>query len=506
MKSILYIIYGLLLTLLVNGSNPSAKPNLGVEIPDLKTEEIQSYLDDHDVVAVGMFNDTSNFIYEIYKSVAISLYEFNITFVTSNERNSIPWLSKKINVRMDSPGIIVFKNGVGRPFSLNIPYDTIFKKFTEFAIKSCNPLVGDFTFDTYLNYVRGGGDFLIYFNKDEEDKANKAELMKDLATYHFEKYNVVYANINDNPLNLNLPELVSQFIIVTRNFQAYYRQSDILEEGSVMNYENIDWFIQNRELSNILPQILWRPEEMNWDFTDYVVEIKLNMYDDVTLKQNRDVLVLYYKKDCPYSKIALQSFQELAQRYVSQRDRLTIAQFEAENQTIPETSLWRNLQAYPTIVFYPASKNGKKRQYFVMGDFGGRSPINIANWMLKKAKNTYDSVTYNAEDYKRLNEIDGGLIAEDPKEEEEERRINEYLADPNLIFTKYGEGKDQTYYSALEESEEYYPPTVTGELPLTAKYYELTPTTYIIHYPEVTNSAKEVARQRIIKERNQGKN
>jgi len=41
---------------------------------------------------------------------------------------------------------------------------------------------------------------------------------------------------------------------------------------------------------------------------------------------------------------------------------------------------------YPTIVLYPASKNGPKRQFYVMKQNLGRSAINIANWMLKRVK------------------------------------------------------------------------------------------------------------------------
>jgi len=39
----------------------------------------------------------------------------------------------------------------------------------------------------------------------------------------------------------------------------------------------------------------------------------------------------------------MQSFQDLAKRYINQRHKLTIGQYESEKQNIPEFSPWRNL-------------------------------------------------------------------------------------------------------------------------------------------------------------------
>jgi len=39
----------------------------------------------------------------------------------------------------------------------------------------------------------------------------------------------------------------------------------------------------------------------------------------------------------------MQSFQDLAKHYINQRHKLTVAQFEAETQNIPEISPWRHL-------------------------------------------------------------------------------------------------------------------------------------------------------------------
>ena len=39
----------------------------------------------------------------------------------------------------------------------------------------------------------------------------------------------------------------------------------------------------------------------------------------------------------------MEFFQVLAKKYIDQRHKLTVAEFEAESQNIPITSPWRNL-------------------------------------------------------------------------------------------------------------------------------------------------------------------
>jgi len=64
---------------------------------------------------------------------------------------------------------------------------------------------------------------------------------------------------------------------------------------------------------------------------------------------------------------------------------------------------------YPTIVLYPASKNGPKRQFYVMKQNLGRSAINIANWMLKRVKWVFSTKWVNTK-IKNLKIISNFLI------------------------------------------------------------------------------------------------
>jgi thiol-disulfide isomerase/thioredoxin len=498
MNKILHIFFLVLLFLLK--IKAAENNHVNPDITNLNSEELQSYIENNEIVIVGFIDNLEAKEYGYIQGLYLSLKEHkSLKFTITSDSNSNVWASEKIGVQVENPSIVIFKQGNG----YHIPFDKVQSKamfnVRTLCLKALKPYIDEL--DSMVNDFNY--DYLLYYYADEEDKIAKFDLMQQLAINLFQEFNVKYINLERNPLNLNLPELKSKFIIVTKNIQSYYRQFDVLSENDETNFENISYFVKYYQSGALNPQFLWRAEEMNWDFTNYVTEARPNIYESIVLNPKNDVIVLYYKADCPYSQQVMESFQDLAKRYIDQRHKLTVAEFEAENQNIPNVSPWRNLIEYPTIVLYPASKNGPKRQFYVMKQNLGRSAINIANWMLKRVNNSYDEVTYSSDDYQKLTDIDGGYIQQDEKEETEEIRSVRLLDDPNLIYTIFGQGRDQKFYSIKDEENNYYiGNTDYKELPLTAVYYELTPTTYIVHRPEpTTNPAKELARKKAIENR-----
>jgi len=487
MNKIIYIF--ILVLLFISQINASDVDDLESNINILNSEDLQLFIKNNEIVIVGFFDKVDNKEYGYIKGLSLALKEYErLNFVISTDNNSNVWASEIVGVQVENPSVVIFKQGNG----YYIPYDKIQSKpmynVRELCLKALNPFVDEFD-DMPIEY---NYDYLLYFYVDEEDKIANFELMQKLGASLFQEFNVKYIYQEKNPLNINLPELKSKFIIVTKNFQSYYRQIDVLSEEDETNFENITYFVNYYKSGSLDPQFIWRYEEMNWEFTDYVTEARPNIYDSIVLEPTTDVIVLYYKSDCPYSQQVMESFQVLAKKYIDQRHKLTVAEFEAESQNIPITSPWRNLIEYPTVVLYPATKTGTgtKRQFYVLKQDLGRSAINIANWMLKRVTNSYDEVLYSPTDFQKLNEIDGGIIEQDKKEEMEEFKANELLGDPNLIYTLFGQGRDQKFFSVENEENNYYiGNTAYDEMAITAAYYELTPTTYIVHYPEPTTES-----------------
>jgi len=499
MNKLFYIFLLVIIFILqINASNN--ENSYEVNVKTLNSEELKTFIENNEIVVVSYLDDTESKEIGYIQGLSIALKENErLNFVATSDPNSNAWASEKTGTSVENPSIVIFKQGNG----YHIPFDKIQSSASynvkELCLKALKPFVDELDTLVYNNSY----DYLLYFYADEEDKLTKSDLMQQLAINLFQEFSVKYINLDYNPLNLNFPELKSKFIIVTKNIQSYYTQNLALSENDEINLENITYFVDSYKASIMDPEFLWRAEEMNWEFTNYVAEARPNIYDSIVLNPSNDVIVLYYKSDCPYSQQVMKSFQDLGKRYIDQRHKLTVAEFEAETQNIPSSSPWRNLIEYPTIVLYPASKNGKKRQFYVMKQNLGRSAINIASWMLKRVNNSYDEVTYNENDYKNLNEIDGGYIVQDEQEELEEIKTNKLLADPELIYTIFGQGRDQKYYTVENEENNYYiGNTDYEELPITAVYYELTHTTYIVHHPEpTTDPAKELARKKALENR-----
>jgi len=497
MNKLLYIFFlAFLFVLQISATSDEA---VGENIKVLNAEELKNLVENNEIVVVGFLENVDAKEKAYISGIANTMKEERLNFVITIDNESTVWASEKMNVQIEKPALILFRQGNG----YQIPFDKIYSKpmynIRELCLKALKPYVDEL--NSQINTFNF--DHILYFYADEEDKIAKLELMQQLSIKYFQEFEVQYINVEKNPLNLNSPDLKYKFIIVSNTIQSYVTQNQVLSEEDATTFENISYFVDYYKSGEIDPEFLWRNEEMNWDFTDYVTEVRPNIYDNVVLNPKNDVIMLYYKADCPYSQQVMKSFQDLAKRYINQRHKLTVGQFEAENQNIPKSSPWRNLVEYPTIVLYPATKNGKKRQFYVMKQNLGRSAINIASWLLKRATNSYDEVVYSQSDYQKLNEIDGGIIVQDPKEEMEEIKINKLLNDPNLIYTVYGQGLDQKFYTVENEEDVYYiGNTDYKELPMTATYYELTPHTYILHRPEpTTNPTKELVRQNIIKQR-----
>jgi len=472
---------------------PSVEKPKTIKIHNFNAEQLIDFVDENEIVVVGYIDDVNGKEYQYLKGIAYSLNKYDrLNFVITTDDESVNWTTGKIGIQVEKPSYVIFKQGNG----YYIPFEKIQSKamynIRELCVKALKPYVDELS--DPINEFKY--DFILYFYSDESEKVSNIELMQKLAEKYFQEFYVKFIKLEQNPLNINYPELASKFIIVSKSIQSFYRQSAVLTEEDENNFENISYFINSYKASLIDPEFLWRVEEMNWEFTDYVTEVRPNIYESVIMNPKNDVVVLYYKSDCPYSQQALKSFQDLAKHYINQRHKLTVAEFEAETQNIPEISPWRNLFEYPTIVLYPATKNGKKRLFYVMKNNLGRSAINIATWILRRAHNVYEEINYNATDYEKANEIDGGLVVQDKEEEAEELRINQLLEDPNLMYTIFGQGKDVKYYSIENEENNYYiGNTQYDELPMTGTYYELTPTTYKVHKPQTTNSAKNSAKE-----------
>jgi len=265
----------------------------------LNAEELKNFIETNEIAVVAFLDDDKNKEYGYFYGLATSLQEHErLNFIYTNDPESNKWATERLQIQINNPGIVIFKQGNGYP----VPYEKIQSagmfNIRALCLKALNPYV-----DELEGTIRDFSyNYLLYFYADEEDKLAKIDLMQNLAIKYFTEFNVKYINLENNPLNMHQEELRQKFIIVSKTVQSLYRQDAVLGPEDEINFENIDYFVASYKANLIDPEILWRIEEMNWDFTDFVTEIRPNMYESVVLAPNTDVLVLYYKSDCPYSQ------------------------------------------------------------------------------------------------------------------------------------------------------------------------------------------------------------
>ncbi|ORX59209.1 hypothetical protein BCR36DRAFT_408723 [Piromyces finnis] len=367
------------------------------------------------------------------------------------------------------------------------------ERFRNFILDQELPVVSDYQPNKKDIYKKWNIPFLIYLNKDE--KKTKEDVHQFLGKIG-ERYQDDFVLFTSNDANFDIDTLDEprdhNVLLFAPEFQTMYSIQEILEPEDAIDQIAVEFFIAQYYKGVLTPRIIIQEFESMWDYENYVVKSVPRLYYPHALNPTRDSLVVYYKIDCPFSQELLKTLEKLGKKYANYRTKFSIVKYEAEDQKIPKMSLWRNLEGYPTIVLYKANPfSREKKYYYVYPENAGRSSVSLDRWI--QTHSFYKpKIIFNEEDYKEKEILD--VDAEEINEtEEEEERINSYLEDPNLIYTRFGYGKEIENVNVNEDEDEddkgveYYFDNVTpeGEIPITGTYYELTSTTYVVktsHY------------------------
>ena len=101
---------------------------------------------------------------------------------------------------------------------------------------------------------------------------------------------IPYAKRYNGPKKKN-PLIKNNF----KNACRLHKGRNIHHYEKLKTYKGTDW--KNYAIELVCDYIA-----MGWEFNNYVTEIRPNIYESVVLAPNTDVVVLYYKSDCPYSQ------------------------------------------------------------------------------------------------------------------------------------------------------------------------------------------------------------
>jgi len=243
------------------------------------------------------------------------------------------------------PGLVMYKD-----YDEAIPRNTklIEKNIENFVDIHKIPNLDILTEENYQTYFDRKIPLAIFFyEKDIQYEKHKADLYHISKLYRNRLYFVASKTLLKDKNRFNKP--LNFGIFDPHEPDLFYS----FPKGKRMNQSNLVQFGEAFFRHEVIPQILEEPIKARV-YENNVVTLTKDNYDEIVLDEKRDVAVLYYSPTCRYSQRVFPIWDFLGSRYLYQRKNITIAKFDALNQKIPNSSPWKNLEYYPTIVLYQA--------------------------------------------------------------------------------------------------------------------------------------------------------
>jgi len=302
-------------------------------------EFINNFKTDDQKLLIGYFNRIGDVEYKTFEKMAKTFGD-EFIYAAAGDKQAAEAVGGVV-----IPGIVMYKD-----------YDEAIARNTKLSEENIDrfvkvhrvPNLDILTEDNLQTYIDTGIPLAIFFyEKDIQYEKHKADLYHISKLYRDRLYFVASKTIYKDKNRLNKP----------LNFGIYDPKEPefffSFPKGKRMNQSNLVQFGEAFFRHEVIPQILEEPIKARV-YENNVVTLTKDNYDEIVLDEKRDVAVLYYSPTCRYSQRVFPIWDFLGSRYLYQRKNITIAKFDALNQKIPNSSPWKNLEYYPTIVLYQA--------------------------------------------------------------------------------------------------------------------------------------------------------
>ncbi|KAI0053547.1 protein disulfide isomerase [Auriscalpium vulgare] len=246
------------------------------------------------------------------------------------------------------------------------------------------PTIEEVNGENYMTYAQSGKP-LAYLFVDPTD-AKKDQLIsavRDIALQHKGHINFVWIDaikFGDHAKALNLNEAKwPSFVIQELEKQLKFPLSQSEEATPEAIKEWTDSFVAGK----LEPELKSQPIPESQD--EAVFTLVGKQFDEVVFDDEKDVFVEFYASwcVCGHCKRLKPTWDTLAERYTSVKDRLVIAKMEAPENDLPPSVPFR-VAGFPTLKFKPA---GSKEFLDYDGD---RSLESLVAFVEENAKNPLD--------------------------------------------------------------------------------------------------------------------
>lgn len=243
-----------------------------------------------------------------------------------------------------------------------------------FAKEGYKPLIGEVGADTWRQYVEGSsGPTAFIFAKSDADRKRLAAELRPIAKKHAGALQFATAEIPDFTGfagYLHLP--------VDNNDDIDFPSFGIYEGASKKKYPfsgrldaaSISGFVEEFLAGRMHPSVKSEPIPTSYDGP--VTSVVANNYNEVVMDAGKDVLLYYFREDCPYCRALAPVYETLASMYSAsdRAEKVVIAKMDVIKNDIPE-----NIPYVPFIKLYKANDKGTAPVY--MGDRSVKDLVNF---------------------------------------------------------------------------------------------------------------------------------
>lgn len=235
-----------------------------------------------------------------------------------------------------------------------------------FAKEGYKPLVGEVGADTWRQYVEGsGGPTGFIFAKSDADRKRLAAELRQVAKKHVGNVQFATAEIPDFAgfaAYLHLPvETDADFPAFGIYDGASKKKYPFSGRGSGLNAQSVGSFVEDFLANRLQPSVKSEPIPTSYDGP--VTSVVANNYNEVVMDSGKDVLLYYFREDCPYCRALAPVYETLASMYsaTDRAEKVVIAKMDVIKNDIPE-----NIPYVPYIKLYKAGDKSTASVY--MGD------------------------------------------------------------------------------------------------------------------------------------------
>ncbi|CAN8103344.1 unnamed protein product [Discula destructiva] len=261
----------------------------------------------------------------------------------------------------------------------------------EFAKTGHKPLIGETGAESWRRYTSGSdGPTVFMFHKTEDDRRSLKKHFSPVAKKYAGSIQFTTAEIPDfqgfaNYLHLRTEPTDSRFPALAI-YNGSNKKKYPFDNQQGLTEVNIDNFVKSFLDGSLKPSIM--SEDIPNQDQGPVTTVVANSYDDIVMDANKDVLLYFYRHDCPYCNAMNPVYDTLGSMYKTpeRAERVVVAKMNLLLNDVHED--------IPYVPYVKLYKAGDKSNPIVYS--GDRSARDMVNFIKEHGAHAVDALQEHA--------------------------------------------------------------------------------------------------------------